>query len=80
MLLITFCALLVIIFLVIKTVKNSEKIVFVNRFDSDLVKKVIYFFVAFFCVKVKIFVDFFLNKELVSLLIILLNIILKVNE
>ena len=51
-----------------------------NRFNSNSVKKIMYFFVAFFYIEIKIFVGFFLNKEFMSLLIILLNIILKINE
>ena len=80
MLLITFYTLLMIISFVIKVMKNLKKIVFVNRFDLDFIKKIIYFFVIFFYVEIKIFVNFFLNKKLVNFLIILLNIILKINE
>ena len=80
MLLIIFYALLIIISLVIKIVKDSEKIIFVNRFDFDFVKKIVYFFAVFLYVEIKIFVDFFLNKKLVSFLIIFLNIILKMSE
>ena len=80
MLLIIFYALLVITPLVIKIVKNSKKIVFVSHFDPNFVKKIMYFFAAFLYAEIKIFVDFFLNKEFISLLIVLLNIILKINE
>ena len=80
MILIIFYALLMIIFFVVNVVKDSEKIIFVNHFDLDFIKKVVYFFAAFLCPEIKIFVDFFLNKKFVSFLIILLNIILKINE
>ena len=66
--------------LVVKIIKNLKKVVFVSRFDFDFIKKVVYFFVAFLCVEIKIFVDFFLNKKFMSLFVILLNIILKINE
>ena len=82
-LLITFYTLLMITLLIIKAVKivkNLEKIIFVSRSNPDLIKKVVYFFAAFLCVGIRIFVDFFLNKKFVSLLIILLNIILKINR
>ena len=78
--LITFYAHLMITLFVVNVVKNFEKIVFVNRFDFNSVKKVVYFFAAFVCVEIKIFVDLFLNKELVSFLIIFLNIVLRMNE
>ena len=68
--LITFYALLMIISLVIKIIKDFEKIVFVSRFDFNLIKKVVYFFVTFLYVEIKISVDFFLNKEFISFLII----------
>ena len=74
-----FCALLMITFFVVKVVENSEKIVFVNRFDLNSIKKIVYFFATFLCVEIKIFIDFSLNKKLVNLLIIFLNIILKMN-
>ena len=80
MILITFYAFLIIIFFVINVVKDLEKVVFVNYFDFNLIKKVVYFFAAFFCVEIKIFVDLFLNKEFVSFLIIFLNIVLRVSE
>ena len=80
MLLMTFCALLMIISFVIKIIKDFENVVFVSRFDFDFVKKVVYFFAVFLCVEVRVFVDFFLNKELVSFLVIFLNIVLKINE
>ena len=48
MLLMTFCALLMIISLIVKVVKDFKEIVFVNRFDLDFIKKVIYFFAIFF--------------------------------
>ena len=79
-LLITFYALLMIIFSIIKIVKDFEKIVFVSRFNLNSIKKVMYFFATFFCVEVKIFVGFFLNKKFVNLLIIFLNIVLKISE
>ena len=78
--LITFYTLLIITFFVVKIVKDSKKIVFINRFDSDFIKKVVYFFVIFLCVEIKIFVDFSLNKKFISLLIIFLNIILEMSE
>ena len=65
---------------VIKVVKDSEKVVFVNCFDFDFVKEVVYSFAAFFYIEIKIFVGFFLNKKFINFLIILLNIILKINE
>ena len=65
---------------VVKVIKDSEKVVFVSRFDSDFVKKVVYFFVVFLYIEIRVFVDFFLNKEFMSFLIILLNIVLKINE
>ena len=80
MLLITFYTFIMITFFVVKVVENFKKIVFINRFNFDSVKKVVYFFVAFLCVEIKIFVDFFLNNELVGFLIIFLNIIFKMNE
>ena len=80
MLLITFYALLVITFLFVKIVKDFEKIVFVSRSDSDFIKEIMYFFATFLYVEIKIFVDFFLNRELVNFLIIFLNIILKMNK
>ena len=80
MILMTFCALLMIIFFVVKIVKDFEKVVFVSRFDFNFIKKIVYFFVAFLCVEIKVFVDFFLNKEFMSFLIILLSIVLKINE
>ena len=83
MLLMTFYTLLIIISFVmkaVKVVKDSEKVVFVSCFNFNLVKKVVYFFAAFFCVGIKIFVGFFLNKKLVSLLIIFLNIVLKMDR
>ena len=78
--LITFYTLLMITFFIINVVKNLEKVIFVSRFDLNFIKKVVYFFVIFLYVEVRVFIDFFLNKELVSLLIIFLNIILKMNE
>ena len=63
-----------------KIVKDLEKIVFVNRFDFNPVKKVIYFFIAFLYIEIKIFVNFFLNKEFISFLIILLSIVLRISE
>ena len=80
MLLMIFYTLLIIIFFVIKVIKDFEKIIFVSRFDFNFIKKIVYFFIIFFSVEVKIFVDFFLNKEFVSFLIIFLNIVLKVSE
>ena len=78
--LITFYTLLMITSFVVKVIKDSEKVVFVSRFDSDFVKKVVYFFVVFLYIEIRVFVDFFLNKEFMSFLIILLNIVLKINE
>ena len=80
MLLITFYTLLIIISFVVKVVKDVKKIVFVNRFDFNFIKKIVYFFVVFLCVEIKVFVDLFLNKKFVNFLIILLNIILKINK
>ena len=80
MLLITFYTLLIITFLVIKIVKDFEKIVFVSRFNLNFIKKVMYFFAIFLCAEIKIFVDFFLNKKFINFLIILLNIFLKISE
>ena len=78
--LITFYTLLIITSFVIKVIKNFEKIISVSHFDFDFVKKVVYFFVTFLYIKIRVFIDFFLNKKSVSFLIILLNIILKINE
>ena len=69
-----------IIFFVIKIVKDFEKIVFVNRFNFDFIKKIVYFFAVFLCVEIKIFINFFLNKKFVNFLIIFLNIILRMSE
>ena len=71
MLLMIFYTFLIILFLIIKAIKDFKKIVFVNCFDFNLVNEVIHFFVAFFCVEIKIFVDFFLNNKLVNFLIII---------
>ena len=76
----TFYALLIITPSVMKIVKNLKKIVSVSRFDPDPAKKVVYFFATFLYAGIKVFVDFFLNRESVNFLIILLNIILKINE
>ena len=80
MILITFYALLMITSFVIKIIKDPEKVVFVNRFDFNFIKKVVYFFATFLYIEIKVFVGFFLNKEFISFLIILLNIVLKINE
>ena len=80
MILITFYTLLMITPFVVNVVKNSEKVISVSRSDSDSIKEVVYFFTTFLYVEIKIFVDFSLNKELISFLIILLNIVLKINE
>ena len=78
--LITFYALLIITPPVVKIIKNFKKIVFVSRFDFDFVKKVVYSFAVFLYIEIRIFVNFFLNKKFINFLIILLNIILKINE
>ena len=65
---------------IVKTVKNPKKVVSVNRFNFNSVKKIVYFFVVFLCVEVRVFIDFFLNKEFVNLLIILLSIVLRMNR
>ena len=65
---------------VVNVIKDFKKIISVSRFDLNFIKKVVYFFVIFLCVEIKVFVDLFLNKKPVSLLIIFLNIILKISE
>ena len=78
--LITFYTLLIIISFVVKVVKDFEKVIFVNRFDFDLIKKIVYFFAIFLYIEIRISVDFFLNKKFMNFLIIFLNIILKISE
>ena len=69
-----------ITFFVVKVVKDFEKVIFVSRFNFNLVKKIVYFFAVFFYVEIKVFVGFSLNKKFINLLIIFLSIVLKVSE
>ena len=65
---------------IVKSVNDSEMIVFVNCSNFNPVKKVMYFFVIFFYVEIRISIVFFLNRKSMNFLIVFLNIILKVNK